>query len=484
MSSMSKRISTGIAGLDEIMEGGLLPGRSYIVRGGPGTGKTTLGLHFLSEGKKHGEQSLFISLDETEHNVRANAQRLGIDIDDVMFLDMSPSSSYFTEVQTYDIFTPAEVEREPFTSKITEMILQHKPVRVFLDPLTQFRYLSSDVYQFRKQVLSFLRFLMEHGATVLFTSENSSISPDDDLQFMADGIIDLNFNDFGRTVCITKVRGSNFKGRRHSMSLNGSGMVVFPRLVPVDYGVPFCADVLPSGLPELDKLLNGGIERGTVTFLSGPTGVGKTTLGLQFMKEAASRGERSVLYSFEEELSIMLHRSSSVKIHGQDLIDKGMLRLEKIEPLKLNPDEFACMVRRQVEEEHARVVMIDSVSGYRLSIRGEDLVSHLHALTKYLQNMGVAVILAIETSQLTGDFRVTDYDISYLSDNILFLRYLEINGELRKAVGILKKRLSNFEKTLREFEITSDGIRIGQPLSDLRGILTGKPTWVKQGGVA
>lgn len=474
------RLSTGVTGLDEVLSGGLLPGCAFLLRGGPGTGKTTLGLHFLIAGAAKGEKVLFITLEEAEASLRENAVKMGLNLSGVDFLDISPGPDYFSQVQSYDIFAPAEVEREPLTRTITETVERLDPVRVFLDPLTQFRYLSTDVFQFRKQVLSFLRFLAQRGATVVFTSENSSAMPDDDLQFMADGIIELDFDDFGRNVTITKFRGSDFTGRSHSMKLNASGMSVYPRLVPESYGVEFGTDTISSGLPDFDKLLHGGLERGTVTFLSGPTGVGKTCLGGQFMKAAASRGERSVLFSLEEETGIMLRRFDSIGMGTSDLIEKGNLLVEKIEPLQYTPDEFALRVRHEVEERHARIVMIDSVSGYRLSMRGQDLVSRLHALTKYLQNMGVSLLLAVETSQITGDFRVTDYDISYLADNIVFLRYLEIDGMMRKAVGVLKKRLSDFEKTLREFEITSDGLKIGQPLSDLRGILTGTPIWAKR----
>jgi circadian clock protein KaiC len=474
------RLLTGITGLDEVLAGGLLPGRAYLLRGGPGTGKTTMGLHFLVAGAAKGEKALFITLEEAEASLRENAAKMGLDLSGIDFLDISPGPDYFSQVQTYDIFSPAEVEREPLTRTITEAVERLNPVRVFLDPLTQFRYLSTDVFQFRKQVLSFLRFLTQRGATVVFTSENSFAMPDDDLQFMADGIIKLDFDDLGRNVTIAKLRGSNFTGRSHSMKLDAGGISVYPRLVPQTHGVTFNTDTISSGLPDLDKLLQGGLERGTVTFLSGPTGVGKTTLGGQFMKAAALRGERSALFSFEEETEIMLRRFEAIGIGARDTIKTGNLLIEKVRPLQFTPDEFACRVRYEVEEKHTRIVMIDSISGYRLSMHGQDLVSHLHALVKYMQRMGVTVLVAVETAQLTGDFRVTDYEISYLADNIVFLRYLEIDGRMRKAIGVLKKRLTDFEKNLREFEITSDGIKIGQPLTSLRGILSGAPTWVNR----
>ncbi len=476
----SSRLSTGIAGLDEVLEGGLLPNRAYLVRGGPGNGKTTLGLHFLTAGASQGEKALFISLEEPVDHIRKNAEARGFNLKDIHFLDLSPASEFFREAQTYDIFSPAEVEREPITAKIVEQIEKVKPQRVFLDPMTQFRYLSSDVFQFRRQVLSFLRFLVEKGATVVFTSEGSAEAPDDDLQFMSDGVIDLDNPDKGRTISVNKLRGSGFRHGRHTLKMTDSGIVVYPRLMPVARKQEFLGEVIPSGVPEIDELLNGGLERGTVTFITGPSGVGKTTLGLQFMKEAAGRGERSVVYSFEEETDIIMRRCEAVNIPARAMIEKGTLGLVKVEPLQYSADEFASLVRRDVEEKGTRVVMIDSIAGYRLSLRGEEIQGRLHALCKYLQNIGVVVFMIVETASVIGDFQVTDIGVSYLADNIIFLRYLEIRGEMRKAVGVLKKRLSNFEKTLREFDITRYGIKVGRPLIELRGILAGTPEWVEE----
>jgi circadian clock protein KaiC len=326
--------------------------------------------------------------------------------------------------------------------------------------------------------LSFLRYLVEQGATVLFTSEAGREAPDDDLQFMADGVIHLDFSAEGRTLGVSKFRGSDFRSGLHAMKLTATGVEVFPRLLPDNYQQEFVPEPLPSGVPELDELLHGGLERGTISIISGPTGVGKTTLGLQFMKEAAGRGERSVVYTFEERIDTLLSRAESVHIPVHAMIKRGTLSVVQVEPLQWTPDEFARQVRQEVEEHGTRIVMLDSTSGYRLSLRSGELVGHLHALCKYLQNMGVAVLLISEIEAITGEFRATETGISYLADNILFLRYLEVQGELRRAIGVLKKRLSSFERTLREIEISCYGIKVGKPLTELRGILRGTPEWI------
>lgn len=471
------RVSTGVAGLDEVLYGGLIQKRAYLVRGGPGCGKTTLGLHFLAEGIARGEHCLFITLGEPEAELQANAEALGFDLTDMHFLDLSPNAAFFTEMQTYDIFSPAEVEREPITQQILEQIEQLKPQRVFLDAMTQFRYLASDSFQFRKQVLSFLRFLVEQGATTLFTSEGSESSPDDDLQFMSDGVIHLNFHQDGRSVSVSKFRGSDFRSGTHAMRLTGHGMLVFPRLLPEQYIRHFVQETISSGIPEIDELLHGGLERGTISIITGPTGVGKTTLGLQFMKEAAGRGERSVVYTFEEVQETLLRRCEALNIPARVMVERGTLSVVQVEPLHFAPDEFARIVRQEVEQQHASIVMIDSISGYRVSLRGEDIVTHLHALCKYLQNMGVAVLLVNEVRSVAGEFQVSDVGLSYLADNIVFLRYLELKGEIRKVIGVLKKRLSSFERTLRELEMSRYGIKVGKPLANIQGILTGRVTF-------
>ena len=475
------RLSTGVVDLDAVLYGGYVPNRAYLVRGGPGTGKTTLGIQFLMAGATRNEPVLLITLAETVTQLQSTISGLGFDPQGITFLDLSPSSEFFAQVQTYDIFSAAEVEREPLTRQIVAQVEALKPQRIFIDSMTQFRYLATDAFQFRKQVLSFLRFLVEQGATVLFTSESSQEAPDDDLQFMSDGVFNLDFTDNERTLCVSKFRGSDFQDGGHAIRLTSTGMQLFPRLLPTNYNQQLTIEVISSGIPEIDELLHGGIERSTISIISGPSGVGKSTLGLQFMKEAAGRGERSVIYTFEERKETLLRRAKGINIAVNAMQERGTLSVVQIEPLHYTPDEFAHLVRQEVEQHQVRIVMIDSVAGYRLSVRGEDLTTHIHALCKYLQSLGVAVLLINEIETITGEFRATEIGMSYLADTIIFLRYLELKGELRRAIGVLKKRLTDFEKTLREFEISRYGIKVGAPLTQLRGVLSGIPELLENG---
>ena len=473
----SMRVSTGVAELDEILHGGFLPRRSYLVRGDPGCGKTTLGMHFLCAGAKRQEATLFVSLGESQDQIYADAASIGLDMKDVAFLDLSANSHFFTEMESYDLLDPIGLDEESYGQKIIRQIEMLKPQRVFLDTMTQLRILSPDTFQFRRQVLAFLNFLTGQEATVLYTSESNDVTPDEDLKAISDGIINLISTPSGRKLSVSKFRGSGYRSGLHAMRLTEKGLEVFPRLTPRTYTRHYEWERISSGMPELDDMLHGGVSRETITIVTGPTGVGKTTLGLQFMREAASRGERSLICLFEEWEEILLQRSEAINIPVRAMTLAGSLFIEQVEPLSYNADEFAYMIRKEVEEKHISIVMIDSIAGYRLSVQGDDLVSQLHGLCKYLQNVGVTVLLINEIDEIGSEFRVTDIGISYMADNIFFLRYIENQGELRKAIGVLKKRLTDFDKSMREFEITRYGIRIGEPLTELRGILGKTPVW-------
>jgi len=375
------------------------------------------------------------------------------------------------------VFAPEEVESEPLTDRIVEGVTEVDPDRVVVDPLTQLRFLLSDDYQFRKQVVGFMRFLKDQGATVAFTVQDTDSLPTDDLEFITDGSIQLGAEEYGKTIGVPKFRGSPTLNGDHAYRVTDGGIEVYPALQPGRLTEEYSFEQISSGIDGVDDLLHGGIERGTVSIISGPTGVGKTTLGTQFMKEAAERGERSVMYLFEESRGTFLTRSRAVGIPVDEMLERGTLQVNEVEALERSPQEFARMVREEVEERDAEIVMVDGIAGYRLTLRGEEgmMLEQMHALGRYLKKMGVTTVFIDETRNITGQFQATVENISYLADNIVFLRHLEVHGEMRKAIGVLKKRTSDFERTIREFRITEEGVRVGEPMTGLRGILSGAP---------
>jgi len=478
--TMDPRLSLGVSGLDSILAGGVLPERSYLVRGGPGTGKTILGLQYLLAGIENDETALYLSFEEPPENIIENAARLGFDVSGVEFLDLTPSGELFSDTRPYSIFEPDEVEVGTLTETISETVDRLQPDRIVLDSVNRMEALTADRYQFRQQLISMLEQLTDVGGTVLFTTQPTSEMPDDELQFLVDGTLELEFGPKGRTVQITKLRGSSFQSGRHTVRITDTGMVVYPKLVPGEYEREFVPDTVSSGVVGLDSLLNGGIERGTVTVLSGSTGVGKTTTGTSFAVESATRGERAAVYLFEESTGTFRHRCSGIGMPVDERAADGTLAIEAVEPVTISPDEFAHAVREEVETHGTQFVMIDGISGYRLSMRSDDddIVTELHSLCRYLKNMGVTTVLLDDVSNITGNTEVTSHQISYLADNVIMLRYLEVDSELKKAVGVLKKRASDFERSLRSFEITADGIQIGEKLTGLRGILSGSPEMI------
>jgi circadian clock protein KaiC len=477
MTTDDRRVPSGTPGLDEILRGGFLRGQTGIINGGPGTGKTILALQFLSATENHG---LYIGFEEREQDIRQNAEALGIDIDDVAILDLSASGDRFFSEESYTVFPTDEVEGEDFLKRIATEIDEQEPDRLVIDPLSELRSLLPDEYQFRRNISSLVNELKERGTTTLCTTQPTSGRVEQNLKFLGDLTIEIRRTTDHRSLEVTKFRGSGSSDGRHTYRIqSGEGGRVYPKLVPGDFHQEHTQDQLSSGSVELDRLLGGGIERGSVTVLSGPSGAGKTTLGSLFLEAAGNRGEQGFGYLFEELESDYLYRSGEIDIDIKSLVETGAVRIEEIESLAQSPDEFAHHVRTAVEAGGAEVVMIDGITGYRLGLRGDDsqaeLTRELHALCRYLKRMGVTVILIEEVENITGDLSATDEQISYLADNIVFLRYMEIDGEIRKTVGVLKKRFGDFEQSLREMSISEDGVEVGSKLTGMRGILTGIP---------
>lgn len=454
------RVSSGVTGLDKILGGGFIQKGAYLIRGGPGQGKTTLGLQFLSAARGD-EPCLFLGFQEADEQLRTNARSVGLNIEHVNFLNLTPDEHFFTQQERYDVFAPEEVERAPLSESITEAVERLNPQRVFIDSLTQLRFLAADVFQYRQEVLSFLHFLKARDATVLFSSEHSPNTPDDDLQFLADGVVSLKLDDFGQTLRVDKLRGSDFARGAHQMRNGSRGIEVFPRpLPPKDELNPSRFTQISSGIDKLDEMLGGGIESGTITMISGPSGIGKSTLASCIAAQAANQHQHVAIYLFEEDISSYLHRANNLQIDLANPLEAGDINVEMVEPLRYLADEFASKLYRELSDNQARVVVFDSIAGFQLTLKDESIKSRLHALAKSLSRMNISVLLVNETASLFGDESLTEKGISYLADNVITMNYARLGARPASTIQVMKKRLSAFDTDSYRFTIGPRAINI------------------------
>ncbi|ABI55982.1 DUF3939 domain-containing protein [Alkalilimnicola ehrlichii MLHE-1] len=475
---LPERVSSGVAGLDQILDGGLIARRGYLLRGGPGLGKTTLGLSFLTAAGE-GERTLFIGFQELEAELRANAATVGLDTRGIEFLSLAPTEEFFAGSETYDVFAASDVEQAPMIDTVVEAVERIQPHRVFIDSLTHLRLVSADRYQFRQQVVSLLRFLVERGATVVFTSESSMENPDDDLQFLADGVINLEAGPSSRTIEVSKLRGSAAQRGRHEYRVDKSGIHVFPRTVPPTRRLTDGAGTVQfrSGNAAFDEMLHGGLENGTITLITGPSGIGKSTVAAMIAAAAAHDGHRASVFQFEEELDGYLRRLRALDVDVDGPLQSRGLVVEQIEPLRYLADEFMGDLLQRVEDEEIDVVVIDSVTGFDMALNQDEAVQRpLHTLAKSLSRRGVTVLLVNENHSFGEELQISSREISHLADNVIFFRYVHGGDRLEKLVGILKKRMSDFDRQQRRFEIAPGGFRVGEPASVAPGMATRRET--------
>ncbi|MFT4958422.1 MAG: circadian clock protein KaiC, partial [Halobacteriales archaeon] len=320
------QIGSGVAGLDELLRGGFIEERMYLVTGEPGTAKTTLGMHFLHEGLANDETVLYIHGEESAEELKINAGQFGIDISPVEFLDLGPDSDFFTEDSSYDLVDSSDIDQERYTAVIHDAIKDIGPDRVVLDPITQLRYLETSDYHYRKRILSFIRFLKKRGVTVLATAtlgENQNASAD--IRSLSDGVIEFTRVKDGRRVEVVKNRGLGQIEGDHGAEIRSGGLEVYPRIHPEPSDRDFDPTPVGSGILELDEMVGGGFERGTVTFITGPTGAGKTTLATLYLAQAARQLGKSVIYLFEERIETFEHRCRSIGIPIDELQEQGVL---------------------------------------------------------------------------------------------------------------------------------------------------------------
>lgn len=479
--SLSERASTGIPGLDDILGGGFSTNRLYLLEGVPGSGKTTMALQFLLAGANDGEKVLYVTLSETEEELRSVADSHGWDIAALNIRELVPSEEDLLPEDQYTMFHPSEVELSETTKAILADVERLKPTRVVFDSLSELRLLAGNPLRYRRQILALKQFFSGRRCTVLLLDDMTSASHDLQVQSIAHGVARLEqlYPEYGserRRLIVLKYRGVRFRGGYHDFAIKTGGLAVYPRLVANEHRPDIVMSRLDSGIERLDLLLGGGIETGTSTLLVGAAGTGKSTVSSQFVAAAAARGQRAVMFIFDESTNTLLTRTDGLGIPLRKYVDEGLVSIRQIDPAELSPGEFINEIRDRVEKEKTTIVVIDSLNGYLNAMPEEKfLIVQLHELLSFLGQAGVATILVGAHQGLIGSQMSAPVDASYLADAVILMRYFETKGEVRQAISVIKKRGGAHERTIREFRMTAEGIELGEPLREFRGVLTGVP---------
>jgi len=474
---------TGIAGLDDILGGGLKRSRVFLFEGSPGTGKTTAALSFLMAGREAGERTLYITLSETETELRDTAASHGWTLDGIDIFELVPPENLLDEHQQQSLLYSSDLELGETTRLILDAVERATPSRVVIDSLSEIRLLAQGSLRYRRQVLALKHYFSRHGATVVLLDDLTAEASDKTVHSVAHGVIRLEelAPEYGaerRRVRVTKYRGRRFRGGHHDFAIKTGGLDVFPRLVSAEHRTDFDRSPMPCNIPGLDELLGGGIERGSSCLVLGPAGTGKSLLTVLFAMAAIQRGERAALFVFDEELGLLFERTRAFGLDLEGLRNSGELIIEQVDAAELSPGEFTARVRECVSKFDVRTVILDSLNGYQASMPEEHyLLLHMHELLQYLNRQGATTFLTVAQHGLVGDMR-TPVDVTYLADTVVLLRYFEAMGEVRRAISVVKKRAGRHERTIREYSIDENGVTLGDPLTQFQGVLRGVPDFV------
>jgi circadian clock protein KaiC len=475
--------SSGIPGLDDILAGGFTSGRLFLIEGVPGSGKTTLALQFLLEGVRRNEPVLYVTLSESEDEIKAVAESHGWRLDGVAIREVIPSERTLASDEQYTMFHPAEVELSETTRTILADVERTNPRRVVFDSMSELRLLAGSALRYRRQILALKQFFAGKSSTVLLLDDLTGTDRDLQVQSISHGVVSLEQTnpEYGadrRRLRVVKYRGRAFRGGNHDYVIRRGGLQVYPRLIAAEHRRDAEHVKLMSDVPALDELLGGGLERGTSTLIVGAAGTGKSTIAAQFAVAAADRRQHAALFLFDESVETLISRTTALGIDVRKHLDSQQITVQSVDPAELSPGELVHQIRIAVEERHASIIVIDSLNGYLNAMPGERyLIIQLHELLMYLGHRGVATILIGAHQGLIGSAMNTPVDASYLADAVILLRYFEAGGEVRQAISVVKKRGGQHERTIREFHMTRGGLEIGEPLREFRGVLSGVPIY-------
>jgi circadian clock protein KaiC len=472
---------TGVRGLDDVLCGGLSRGSIFLLEGEPGSGKTTIALQFLIAGAAAGEKGLYITLSETEPELRAGAKSHGWDLDhNIVVRELIPADSLLAGDQHQTLLYASDLELGETAQQIFAAVEQVQPTRLVIDSLSEIRLLAQSSLRYRRQILTIKHHFARRNITVLMLDDLTSEANDKTVHSIAHGVVLLQqyAPDYGaerRRMRILKYRGTRYRGGYHDMTIATGGVNVFPRLVASEHRTKFARDAIPTGIKPFDDLLGGGIDAGSSTLVIGPAGTGKSLIAITFALAAVKRGEKAALFIFDEELGLLFDRMVGLGIDLEGARNRGELLIQQIDAAELSPGEFSHRVRKLVGEHSIKTVIIDSLNGYQAAMPAENsLILHIHELLQYLNRQGAATFLTMAQHGLVGSM-AAPIDVTYLADSVLLLRYFEALGSVRRAMSCIKKRTGSHETTIREYHIGKGGLTVDAALTEFQGVLTGVP---------
>lgn len=475
--------ATGVAGLDDILGGGLARNHLYLIEGDPGTGKTTIAMQYLMEGARRGQKGLYITLSESKTELLEIAESHGWSIDGIEVFELAPDEKQLRPEAQYTVFHPAEVELGDTTNAVLTEVERLQPARVVLDSLSELRLLARDSLRYRRQILGLKQYFSGRKCTVLLLDDRTAEGHDLQLQSIAHGVILLESveREYGikrRRLEVKKLRGSRFREGFHDYSIKRGGVEVYPRLVASEHVLISQPTQLKSGIEALDTLLGGGLDSGTSTLLLGPAGCGKSTIAARYAVSAVERGGCAALFAFDETLATLVIRGKGLGLDIKKHVDAGTFILRQVDAAELSPGQFVHEVRQLVEKHDLKLLIIDSLNGFLNAMPGEKfLAMQMHELLAYLSQKGIATLMTIAQHGFVGTNIDTPVDVSYLADTVLLFRYFEAAGEVRQALSVIKKRSGEHERTIRELVMKNGTIIVGNVLTEFDGVLTGAPTY-------
>lgn len=473
---------TGVTGLDRVLGGGLPAHRMYLVRGGPGAGKTTLGLQFLMAGRDAGEQSLYLGLSESREEIENIARSHDWPLADIHLHEYSIADQLRAETRQ-TIFNAAEIELPETMGGLLETMERVRPDRCVLDSLAEVRLLAGEGLRYRRQILLLKEYLTANRCTVLLLDEHPGGSNDVEIENLMHGVVLLEHEAAGygrdrRRLRIKKLRGARFSEGHHDYRIVTGGMKVFPRIVAAEHRAARKIEPMSTGVAALDRLLGGGIDRGSSLLLVGPSGTGKSSVAAAMAASAAARGEGAAIYLFDESREMFLARCAGLGLPLPEQAESGLVLVRAVDPAEMPLGEFTDELRRAVEAG-ARVVVIDSLVGFRNAMPDERFLSlQLRELLAFLAQQGVVTVLI--DPEIVGATQVvrSHAALSYLGDTIIGFRYYEHSGELRSVVSVFKRRGGAHEHAIRELRLgPPGGVDLGPPLTRFHGILGGNPVY-------